>query len=119
MSRHVLVVDDEADIRSTIEFILEVEGYQVSTASNGQEALDRIKQEQPAVVLLDIQMPVLDGRDVVGQLRHDGIDVPVVVMTAAAKSSSVAEELQTEGHLGKPFDLDELLTVVSRFTAHP
>ena len=119
MSQHVLVVDDDAHIRSIVQQILQSEGYHVSTASNGQEALDRIGQEQPTMVLLDIQMPVLSGRDVVDRLRHDGIAVPVVVMTAAQRSSRLATELQTEGHLGKPFDLDELLAVVSRFAAHP
>ena len=119
MSQHVLVVDDDADIRSIVQQILHSEGYHVSTASNGQEALDHITQEQPALVLLDIQMPVLSGRDVVDRLRHDGIAVPVVVMTAAQRSSRIARELQTAGHLGKPFDLDELLDVVSRFTTHP
>src|SRR3712207_3813658 len=109
MRSHVLVVDDDDAIREVVQEILEGEGYRVSTAADGREALDRIAQVSPALVLLDMRMPVLSGWDVARELRDRRVDVPVVVMTAAQDARAWAREISAAGYLAKPFDIGDLL----------
>jgi CheY-like chemotaxis protein len=116
MSRYVLVVDDDLAIRQAITMILESEDYQVATAADGAEALERIAELNPAVVLLDLQMPVLTGWDVMRRLREQGVTVPVVVMTAGYRAQAEAEANKAAGFLAKPFELDDVLDVVGRIT---
>ena len=112
---HVLVVDDDEGIRGIIQMTLELEGYSVATAANGKEALDRINERRPALILLDLMMPIMTGWEVLGQLRTSGLGIPVVFMTAGFRAHSEAERHHADGHLAKPFDIDELLRIVERF----
>src|SRR5581483_3296430 len=116
MSQHILVVDDDQAIRQVITMILESEDYEVATAADGLEALDRIAEAPPAVVLLDLQMPVLTGWDVINRLRDAGTAVPVVVMTAGYRAQAEAAAHDAAGYLAKPFELDDVLSVVGRLT---
>lgn len=116
MSQHILVVDDDLAIRQAITMILESEDYEVATAADGVEALDRIAELRPAVVLLDLQMPVLTGWDVMTRLREEGATVPVVVMTAGYRAQAEAAAHKAAGYLAKPFELDDVLSVVGRLT---
>jgi two-component system OmpR family response regulator len=109
---YVLVVDDDAGIRSMVTMALESEGYLVTTASNGAEALHEIARDRPSVMLLDVQMPVLDGSGVTGRLRELGERVPTVVMTGAGNAPRWAADLGADACLSKPFELDELLLTV-------
>lgn len=111
----VLVVDDDTSILDTVSAILTGEGYDVVSATGGQEALDAVARRRPAVILLDMRMPVMDGWAVARALRSQGISVPIVVMTAAESAKRWADEVGAEGFLAKPFGLDELLTIVQRF----
>jgi len=90
----VLVVDDNLDIQSVIALILSAEGYQVTTASNGAEALHVLTQVEPACVLLDMRMPVLDGwgfaRELAARQRH----IPLVAMTAAQDAQAWCEQIK-------------------------
>jgi two-component system chemotaxis response regulator CheY len=113
----ILVVDDDESIRQTIAEILEVEGYLVAAAANGEEALERVEEAHPALVLLDMRMPVLDGWGFARELRLRGIKLPILVMTAAQNARSWAEEIGADGYVAKPFDLDELLDQVARLRA--
>lgn len=115
---HVLVVDDDPGIRGTIRAILDEEGYTVATASNGCEALVRIAEQRPALVLLDLQMPVMNGWEVLTRVRESGLNIPVVFMTAGLRAHAEAARHHADGALPKPFDLDELLQLVERFTPH-
>lgn len=110
----VLVVDDDPSIRYTVAEFLDMEGYTVQTASNGEEALDQIKQSEPSLVLLDMRMPVLDGWGFVRLLRASGRSLPILVMTAARDASKWADEVDAAGFVAKPFDLLELLDTVER-----
>ena len=114
---HILVVDDDVDIRHTIRDILEIEGYNVATASNGREALARIAEHRPALVLLDLQMPVMTGWDLLSALREQGVNVPVVFMTAGYRAHVEVERHSADAALGKPFEMDELLRLVARFSS--
>lgn len=111
----VLVVDDDTSILDTVSAILTGEGYEVVSAISGQEALEAVARRQPAVILLDMRMPVMDGWAVARALHAQGINVPIVVMTAAESAKRWADEVGAEGFLAKPFGLDELLAVVERF----
>ena len=110
----VLVVDDDPDIRSVVEAILSGEGYQVTTASNGRLAWEMIARQQPDVVLLDLQMPVMTGWELLGLIRERGLQVPIVVMTAGYRAKAEAERHGAAAHLSKPFDLNDLLATVER-----
>ncbi len=113
----IVVADDDPDIRRLVADILRDEGYRVLTAADGQEALALIRRRAPALVLLDLQMPLLTGWDVLERLRAEGIRAPVVFMTAAHRARSEAERHAVAGFLAKPFDVDELLAVVARHAA--
>lgn len=104
----VLVVDDDPDIRESIEELLRSDGLDAMAASNGEEAL-RILEERPIhAILLDLMMPVMDGRQLVEEMRRREIDVPVVLLSAGRELHRVAEELRLPA-IEKPFDLEELL----------
>ena len=111
----VLVVDDDTSILDTVSSILSGEGYDVVSASTGEEALAAVSRTRPLVILLDMRMPVMDGWAVARALREQGIKVPIVVMTAAESAKRWADEVGAEGYLAKPFGLDELLDTVERF----
>ena len=113
----ILVVDDDDAIRQTVAEILEIEGYRVAAAANGQEALERVGEVKPSLVLLDMRMPIMDGWGFARELRQRGIKLPILVMTAAQNARSLAEEIGADGYVAKPFDLDDLLGKVERLRA--
>jgi DNA-binding response OmpR family regulator len=106
----VLVVDDEATVRQALERALRFEGFAVSTAAGGHEALTAVAERPPAVVVLDVTMPDLDGVSVVKRMRADGLDVPVCMLSARDEVSDRVAGLQAgaDDYLVKPFALDEL-----------
>jgi two-component system chemotaxis response regulator CheY len=114
MTPHILIVDDDPAIRATISEVLTDEGYQVAMATNGAEALDAIEQALPALILLDMRMPILDGWGFARALGVRRVAVPVIVMSAAQDARRWAEEIRAAGALPKPFDLDELLRTVAQ-----
>ena len=112
----VLVVDDDQPIRDLIATVLADEGYEAVVAPNGAVALDLVRQMPPRLILLDLMMPVMDGRAFLRACRAETPcrDVPVVVMSAAYKAPTI-QELRAEAFLAKPFDLGDVLGVVERF----
>jgi CheY-like chemotaxis protein len=116
-SRGVLVVDDDRDIRETLQEILESEGYEVHTARNGADALDQLRAELPQLILLDLFMPVMDGTEFRRRQLEDPqlADIPVVVVSAAAGLADRVNGLRVAAYLEKPLQLDELFSLVSRF----
>src|SRR3712207_5279569 len=119
MSQHILVVDDDPDIRALLTELLEGEGFHVTTAANGREALDRIGEHRPRLALLDLQMPVMNGWELLAHLRQARAAVPVIFMSAGARVRAEAERHGADGYLAKPFDLEEVLTLAARYTAPP
>ncbi|HEY7848390.1 MAG TPA: response regulator [Candidatus Limnocylindria bacterium] len=113
----ILVVDDDAAIRSAVRDVLESEGLSVETASNGADALEKVRRVEPSLVLLDMRMPVLDGWGFASALRERGVALPLVVMTAAADASRWAAEIEAIGVVAKPFGVTELVRAVRRFSA--
>lgn len=116
----ILVVEDDADIRSALCSILEDEGYRVACAADGQEALGALRAGlRPAVILLDLMMPVMDGPDFrAAQLLDPRIaDIPVVVLTADGRLQQAAQALGAVAAFAKPFELKVLLRALERVTA--
>ncbi|MGI9148810.1 MAG: response regulator [Chloroflexota bacterium] len=116
--KHILVVDDDPAIRDIVTDILEMSDYRVRTACNGAEALDDLRFDRPAAVLLDLMMPVMDGWEFLRQYRIQGrvASAPIVIMSAARDAASVADELGAEAFLIKPFEMEAILDVVGRVT---
>jgi len=112
----VLVVDDEDDIRSLVAAALSAQGYDVETAVDGVEALERIRcRGLPDVIVTDLMMPRMDGWRLVAELHAHGAlaKIPVVVMSAAG-SAMLATAPSAEAYVSKPFDLDRLVDLVRR-----
>jgi CheY-like chemotaxis protein len=114
--QHILVVDDDPAIRDVVADILEISDYPVQTAVNGAEALEKIREDKPAAVLLDLMMPVMDGWEFLRVCRKEMkcVHLPIVVMSAARDASDVADELGAQAFLPKPFELDTILSVVGQ-----
>ena len=109
----ILVVDDERNIVQLARLYLRNEGYQVETAANGREALDKVRQTSPSLILLDLMMPVMDGWEVCKQLRKTS-DIPIIMLTARDDDVDkvVGLELGADDYVTKPFNPRELVARV-------
>lgn len=114
-SAEILVVEDDGPTRDLLRISLELEGYSVALACNGIEGLQRLREDPPALVLLDIMMPAMDGAELLGQIRNDPslARLPVIVLSAFGRAGAVAAELAQE-YVPKPFDLDVLVAAIAR-----
>jgi CheY-like chemotaxis protein len=114
----VLVVDDDDVIRQLITVNLELEGFDVVTATDGQDALEKVKTAQPHVVTLDVMMPRIDGWEAAARLRQDPetAHIKVVLLSARAQEADIqrGEKIGVDAYLTKPFDPDELIDIVRR-----
>jgi len=119
----VLVVDDDDVIRQLITVNLELEGFEVATAVDGQDCLDRVRDVRPDVITLDIMMPRLDGWETAGRLRADPdtAGIKVVLLSARAQEADLerGSRIGVDAYLTKPFDPDELIEVVRRLAGLP
>ena len=113
---YVLLVEDDDDLAEILVAALEDAGYRIVLARNGAEALRTTATAMPALVLLDMFMPVMDGFEFARRFeaRH-GRAAPIVVMTASEHAHRLADELAADDVLAKPFGTSTLLRVVSRF----
>ncbi len=109
----VLVVDDDAVIVKMLTITLETSGYEVVTASNGEEALQAVLEEEPDLILLDIMMPVMDGLEMLEELRKTS-QIPVIIISAFGDQDKVerARELGIECFLNKPFSMEILIEML-------
>jgi CheY-like chemotaxis protein len=119
MCTTVLVVEDDEDLRSAVIELLQAAGYEVEGAENGAVALERVATRRPRLILLDVRMPVMNGREFTRVFRERYGRVPIVAWTAAPDPRRIATELEADGCLSKPFDIDELYAVVRRQLGEP
>jgi CheY-like chemotaxis protein len=114
----VLVVDDDDVIRQLITVNLELEGFDVVAAIDGQDALEKVKDAQPRVITLDVMMPRLDGWETAARLRSDPetAHIKVILLSARAQEADLqrGERIGVDAYLTKPFDPDELIDLVRR-----
>ena len=117
--RRVLVVDDDVDILDMLAGFLVEEGYQVKTALHGGEALTVASSWRPDLILLDMMMPVVDGRAFLAMQQSDAdlARVPVIAMSASSELLTQGQDLRAAALVPKPFDIDHLLTNVDKLTA--
>jgi len=110
----VLVVDDETDIRASLRMILEYEGYEVSEAGTGEEALQRLESQHPDAVVLDVKMPRMDGLEVLARVRESDATLPVIVMSGHGTIQTAVEatRLGAFDFLEKPLGRDRVLVVL-------
>ena len=117
----ILVVDDSLTVRRVTQRLLVREGYRVILAKDGIEALERLAEDLPQVVLSDIEMPRMDGFDLVRNIRSDARlrALPVIMITSriAQKHRDYAAELGVDHYLGKPYSEEDLLALIGRYTA--
>jgi len=107
----ILLVDDEESIIATLKTFLELSGFDVATARNGLEAFDRLTQSRPDLIVLDVLMPQLDGRETLRRLRGYGDWTPVILLTQVTGTAQriMAIEEGADDYLNKPFDPQELV----------
>ncbi len=110
----VLVVDDEADLIRILQFGLEAIGYQVETASDGQEALKKAREQKPDIILLDLMLPKLDGYKVCRLLKFDERykNIPIIILSARTQEGDqlLAMEMGANRFITKPYDFAEVLS---------
>jgi DNA-binding response OmpR family regulator len=118
----VLLVDDEPSIRETLSFILEMEGFSVSTAQDGEQALAEIARLRPRVVLLDAMMPRRDGFDVCRTVKADPTlaGTAIVILTALGQEADRRRALDAgaDYYVAKPFDEEELIALLRHLTVN-
>ena len=110
MPQTILVVDDEPNLVDLIRMTLEREGYQVTEAENGYKALERLREEMPDLVLLDVMMPEMDGMETLKEIRSAS-SVPVIMLTVRATEQDKVRglELGADDYIAKPFSHRELV----------
>lgn len=108
--KRILVIDDEPTIRIFLNEILEVWGYECIEASRAQEGIDLIKKGEIDLLLLDIQLPQMNGLDAVQKIREIEKDMPILIITAFHNMKNVVEmlDVKIQGFVNKPFDMEEL-----------
>ncbi len=114
-TRRILVVDDEIPIAEALREILEEDGIQVLVAYNGREALEIAREIRPHLVLSDVMMPVLGGRELCRRLRADPATSRITIVLMSATHRHDVGEYGADGFLPKPFELQEVLETVDRF----
>jgi len=109
----VLLVDDDQQILRSLRVYLELENYQVETASNGKEALEKLKDSKPEIIVLDIMMPEMDGFEVMEKMKEDEeiAGIPVIMLTAKGQGGDVLKgyKMGASSYMTKPFNLNELV----------
>lgn len=113
----VLIVDDDVDVAEIVQQLLEGEGYDVRIAENGEEGLKQLEAELPEVVLLDVEMPVMDGPGMAYRMfvRDAGMDkIPIVLSSGAEYAPAIAREIGTPYVLAKPYEFRALSEVLQR-----
>lgn len=116
-ARPVLVVDDDAATRSAERAVLTESGFRVIEAGDGAEAMRLIQKDPPALVVLDVQMPGVDGPSFARELRMALRHVPLVILTGVDDPKHEADRCNAEAFLSKPFNAPELVKVVRRFAS--
>jgi DNA-binding response OmpR family regulator len=114
--RRILAVDDDKDILEIIQYILEESGYEVDVLADGREFFDRVKTYQPDLILLDIMLGSLDGRELCKKLKEDSEikHTPVILVSASHNPGKLSQAGAPDDFIAKPFDIDDLLGSISR-----
>ncbi len=115
-ARPILIVDDDHEILAAERQVLADEGFSVREAHDGAEALVAMDEDPPAMIVLDVNMPGIDGPTFARELRFRLKHVPLIILTAAPDPKHEADRCNAEAYLAKPFHAEELLKLVRRFS---
>ncbi len=116
-TKSILVIDDDLGVLELVETVLGDYGYRVRTAPDGRAGLERVEDEMPHLILLDLKMPLMDGWEFAREFhRRYGVQAPIVVLTAIRTEEEGAEVPGAAGTIAKPFDLSALVDAVRRHT---
>ncbi len=120
-ANHILVVDDDPDLRRSLVEVLQEEGYEVSCANHGEEALRALEGDAPSAILLDLTMPIMDGWDFRRHQRDDPrlARIPTVVISAAYSDARSVAGLEADAFLPKPFEVSALTETLQRLCGAP
>jgi len=114
--KRILIVDDEEDLVKAVSFRLELEGYDVIEAADGQAALDKVKSERPDLIVLDLMLPKINGYKVCEFLKADPgyKNIPVIMFTARAQDADIkmSEEVGADSYITKPFEPAMLMATI-------
>ena len=118
-TKKILIVDDEVDLVETVRFRLEKEGFTVLVSEDGEDALNRARNESPDLILLDIMLPKLDGYKVSRLLKFDERykHIPILMLTAKTqeKDKTLGMETGADEYITKPFEMDDLMEKVQSY----
>ncbi len=116
MAKKILVIDDEKDLVETVTYRLQANGYEVISAYDGQEGLNKAQKEKPDLIILDLMLPKMDGYRVCGLLKGDSRynKIPIILFTARAQESDkkMGDEVGGDAYITKPFDPPALLAKI-------
>ena len=117
VDKDILIVEDDQEVSDLLLDVLETQGHTARTAGNGLEALNRIKERRPQLILLDMMMPVMDGWQFIERLRanDEWTNIPVVVMTAVYDMTSLERKTGAKAILTKPFDIELIVDAVDLY----
>lgn len=115
-ARRVLVVDDDDGIRDFVRMALVDDGYEVATAADGAEAIEKARSFEPHVVVLDVRMVGMDGVEFARTYRGTPGHAPILVFTAGRDPEGTAQEMEADAFLAKPFELKDLYVLVERLS---
>ncbi len=120
MGKTILIVDDDKGLQDTLSEILEAEGYEPVIAGDGLEALEKLDELRPAVILLDLAMPRMDGQSLIQELAQQGrrAMIPIVVITADGRAKQKAAAVGADGYVEKPFRIPTLLAEIERHSGN-
>lgn len=116
MAKKILIVDDEIQLVEMVKMRLEAAGYEIISAYDGQEGLEKAKRDSPDLIILDLMLPKMDGYKVCGLLKNDArySKIPIIMLTARAQEEDkkLGKDLGAEEYLTKPFDPKILLSKI-------
>lgn len=116
----ILVCDDDQGILEIIKIILETHNYQVKVLNNGKSIQKQVASFQPDLILLDIWMPGIDGREVTKVLKRSDTakGIPIIIISALNETKKMAASIGAQGFLSKPFEMNDLLSTVGKYSHH-
>ncbi len=117
--KKILIVDDEADIIEILQFVLEAQGYECITASDGEEGLRLARESSPDLIILDVMMPKINGYKISRLLKYDSKykDIPILMITARSQEEDklIGEETGADEYITKPFQVDYVVEKVKSY----
>ncbi len=117
MSKKIIVAEDSSVIQNLTKRILSIQNYQITSVKNGQQVMDKLAKNTYDLILMDINMPIMDGMECARKIRADQLDIPIIAITGNAKNYSIQDfkEAGIDDYLPKPLNYDNMVEVVKKY----